>query len=122
MKWFHFWDDIEFRIQFDTCVWYRCVWGVEFKWFDLTSDLPLTTRSKQFRHVRASLFAKLSKFLLFDAGGMGNGDNGFHFYDAFYLVNDFDVDNFNRKQLKPAPTLHHQTKYQANQKKYKPSP
>lgn len=26
----------------------------------------------------------------------------FGFYDAFYLVNDFDVDNFNRKQLEHA--------------------
>lgn len=31
--------------------------------------------------------------------GIGVGANCFHFYDAFYLVNDFDVDNFNRKQL-----------------------
>lgn len=41
------------------------------------------------------------------AGCGGGGEReglvtAFGFYDAFYLVNDFDVDNFNRKQLEHA--------------------
>lgn len=38
----------------------------------------------------------------------GAGVNCFRFYDAFYLVNGFDVGNFNRKQLQAANTSHPQ--------------